>query len=114
MVVRVQAPLTAPPPSRVAMKHYDVSCLGTGPAGQKGAIQAAKLGRTVAVIEKNPVVGGAQVNTGTIPSKALREAVITLTGADKRNMLGSSYRPKKDVTIADLVGFSQQIIRHEW
>jgi NAD(P) transhydrogenase len=96
------------------MKHYDVICIGTGPAGQKGAIQAAKLGRTVAVIEKNPVVGGAQVNTGTIPSKALREAVITLTGADKRNMLGSSYRPKKDVTVADLVGFSQQIIRHEW
>ncbi|MEQ8846363.1 Si-specific NAD(P)(+) transhydrogenase [Botrimarina sp.] len=96
------------------MKHYDVICIGTGPAGQKGAIQAAKLGRTVAVIEKNPVVGGAQVNTGTIPSKALREAVITLTGADKRNLLGASYRAKKDVTVADLVGFSQQIIRHEW
>ena len=96
------------------MKHYDVICIGTGPAGQKGAIQAAKLGRSVAVIEKNPVVGGAQVNTGTIPSKALREAVITLTGADKRNLLGASYRAKKDVTIADLVGFSQQIIRHEW
>lgn len=96
------------------MKHYDIVCIGTGPAGQKGAIQAAKLGRTVAVIEKNPVVGGAQVNTGTIPSKALREAVITLTGADKRNLLGASYRAKKDVTVADLVGFSQQIIRHEW
>ncbi len=96
------------------MKHYDIICIGTGPAGQKGAIQAAKLGRSVAVIEKNPVVGGAQVNTGTIPSKALREAVITLTGADKRNLLGASYRAKKDVTVADLVGFSQQIIRHEW
>lgn len=96
------------------MKHYDVVCIGTGPAGQKGAIQAAKLGRTVAVIEKNPVVGGAQINTGTIPSKALREAVITLTGADKRNLLGANYRAKKDVTVADLVGFSQQIIRHEW
>lgn len=96
------------------MKHYDVICIGTGPAGQKGAIQAAKLGRSVAIIEKNPVVGGVQVNTGTIPSKSLREAVITLTGADKRKVLGASYRPKRDITVADLAGFSQQIIRHEW
>ena len=95
-------------------KHYDVIVIGTGPAGQKGAIQAAKLGRSVAIIEKNPVVGGVQVNTGTIPSKSLREAVITLTGADKRKVLGASYRPKRDVTVADLGGFSQQIIRHEW
>ncbi|MEN0109679.1 MAG: Si-specific NAD(P)(+) transhydrogenase [Planctomycetota bacterium] len=95
-------------------KHYDVLVIGTGPAGQKGAIQAAKLGRSVGVIEKDPVVGGAQVNTGTIPSKALREAVITLTGADKRNLLGASYRAKKDVTVADLAAFSQQIIRMEW
>ena len=96
------------------MKHYDVIVIGTGPAGQKGAIQAAKLGRSVAIIEKSPVLGGAQVNTGTIPSKALREAVVLLTGADRRKLLGSSYMPKKDVTISDLHGFSQQIIRHEW
>ena len=95
-------------------KHYDVLVIGTGPAGQKGAIQAAKLGRSVAIIEKSPVVGGVQVNTGTIPSKALREAVITLTGSDKRNLLGASYRAKKNVTVADLGAFSQQIIRHEW
>lgn len=95
-------------------QHYDVLVIGTGPAGQKGAIQAAKLGRKVGIIEKNPVVGGVQVNTGTIPSKALREAVVTLTGADKRNLLGASYRAKKNVTIADLASFSQQIIRHEW
>ncbi|MGL4513652.1 MAG: Si-specific NAD(P)(+) transhydrogenase [Lacipirellulaceae bacterium] len=96
------------------MKHYDVVVIGTGPAGQKGAIQAAKLGRKVAIIEKSPVVGGTQINTGTIPSKALREAVVILTGADRRNLFGASYRAKKDVTVADLVSFSQQIIRHEW
>ncbi|TWT90745.1 Soluble pyridine nucleotide transhydrogenase [Pseudobythopirellula maris] len=96
------------------MKHYDVLVIGTGPAGQKGAIQAAKLGKKVAIVEKNPVLGGAQINTGTIPSKALREAAIMLTGADRRSLLGSDYRPKRDVTIADLVAFSQQIIRHEW
>lgn len=96
------------------MKHYDVIVIGTGPAGQKGAIQAAKLGRSVAVIEKSNVLGGAQVNTGTIPSKALREAVVIFTKNDRRNLFGSAHRAKPDVTISDLVSFSQQIIRHEW
>ncbi|MEM6798830.1 MAG: Si-specific NAD(P)(+) transhydrogenase [Planctomycetota bacterium] len=96
------------------MKHYDCIVIGTGPAGQKGAIQAAKLGRSVAVIEKSPVLGGAQINTGTIPSKALREAVLHLTGANKRGLFGESYRVKNDVTVADLAAVSQQVIRHEW
>lgn len=96
------------------MKHYDCVVIGTGPAGQKGAIQAAKLGRNVAVIEKNAVLGGAQINTGTIPSKALREAVLHLTGANKRGLFGASYRVKNDVTVADLAAVSQQVIRHEW
>src|SRR5687768_10037287 len=65
------------------MKHYDCIIIGTGPAGQKGAIQAAKLGKRVAIIEKNSVLGGAQINTGTIPSKALREAALYLTGANQ-------------------------------
>lgn len=96
------------------MKHYDCVIIGTGPAGQKAAIQAAKLGKRVAIIERNQVLGGAQINTGTIPSKALREAALHLTGAAKRGLLGQSYRVKKDVTIADLVAISQQVIRHEW
>ncbi|MEO0586950.1 MAG: NAD(P)(+) transhydrogenase (Si-specific) [Planctomycetota bacterium] len=96
------------------MKHYDVVVIGTGPAGQKGAIQAAKLGKSVAIIEKNNVLGGAQINTGTIPSKALREAALHLTGANKRGLFGESYRVKKDISIADLVAVSQQVIRHEW
>jgi len=96
------------------MKHFDVAIIGTGPAGQKAAIQAAKLGKTVAIIEKNNVLGGAQVNTGTIPSKALREAALHLTGANKRGLFGESYRVKKDISIADLVSVSQQVIRHEW
>ncbi len=96
------------------MKHYDCIVIGTGPAGQKGAIQAAKLGRSVAVIEMSPVLGGAQINTGTIPSKALREAVLHLTGANKRGLFGQSYRVKNDVTVADLAAVSQQVIRHEW
>jgi NAD(P) transhydrogenase len=87
--------------------------LGTGPGGQKAAIQAAKLGKRVAAIEKNPVVGGAGINTGTIPSKALREAVLFLTGSNKRTLFGDNFRPKRDITIADLIFVSQQVIHNE-
>jgi len=96
------------------MKHYDCVVIGTGPAGQKGAIQAAKLGKSVAIIEKNKVLGGAQVNTGTIPSKALREAVLQLTAGNRRGTFSPSRRMNEKVTIADLVSFSQRVIRHEW
>src|SRR2546423_7503435 len=95
------------------MRHYDCAVIGTGPAGQKAAIQAAKLGKKVAIIEKNPTVGGATINTGTIPSKALREAVLHLTGASKRGLFGESYRVKRDITVADLIYVSQQVIQHE-
>lgn len=96
------------------MKHYDIVIIGTGPSGQKGAIQAAKLGKKVAIIEKQPVLGGAQVNTGTIPSKTLREAVVQLTGSSRRGLFGESYRVKKTITIADLMAASQNVIRFEW
>ena len=96
------------------MRHFDLAVIGTGPAGQKGAIQAAKLGKKVAIIERNQVVGGVAVNTGTIPSKALREAALHLTGANVRGLFGESYRVKRNVTIQDLVAVSQQVIRHEW
>ena len=96
------------------MKHFDCIVIGTGPAGQKGAIQAAKLGKRVAIIEKNPVLGGTQINTGTIPSKALREAALHLTGANQRGLFGSTQQVKKHITIADLTAVSQQVIRHEW
>ena len=96
------------------MKHYDIAVIGTGPAGQKGAIQAAKFGKSVCIIEKEPVVGGVMVNTGTIPSKALREAVLHLTGASKRGLFGQSYRVKRNITIADLINVSDRVIRTEW
>jgi len=87
--------------------------IGTGPAGQKAAIQAAKLGKHVVIIEKNNVVGGAAINTGTIPSKALREAALHLTGQGKRGLFGESHRVKRDITIADLIHVSQQVINGE-
>ena len=96
------------------LKHYDCIVIGTGPAGQKAAIQAAKLGHSVAIIEKNNVLGGAQINTGTIPSKALREAALHLTGAGHGALFGDTRRVKKEITIGDLIAISQQVIRSEW
>jgi NAD(P) transhydrogenase len=95
------------------MKHYDLVVIGSGPAGQKAAIQGAKLGRRVCIIEKNPVLGGAGINTGTIPSKALREAVLYLTGTNKRALFGENFRAKRDITIEDLTYVSQQVIHNE-
>ncbi|MCE9591923.1 MAG: Si-specific NAD(P)(+) transhydrogenase [Planctomycetes bacterium] len=96
------------------MRHYDCAVIGTGPAGQKAAIQAAKLGKNVCIIEKSPFVGGAQINTGTIPSKALREAVLHLTGANRKGIFGESSRVKRNITIADLSSISGNVIRREW
>jgi NAD(P) transhydrogenase len=95
------------------MRHFDLLVIGSGPAGQKAAIQAAKLGKKVCIIEKSNVLGGASINTGTIPSKALREAVLHLTGLNKRNLFGESYRVKRNITIADLIYVSQQVVHNE-
>src|SRR5262245_5560867 len=95
------------------MRHFDCDVTGTVPAGQKAAIQAAKLGKRAVVIERNQVLGGAAINTGTIPSKALREAVLHLTGASYRGLFGESYRVKRNITVADLIFVSEQVIRHE-
>ncbi len=96
------------------MRNFDVAVIGTGPAGQKAAIQAAKLGKRVCIIEKNNVVGGASINTGTVPSKALREAVLHLTGASTRSLFGGeSGRVKKDITVSDLIYVSKQVIMNE-
>lgn len=95
------------------MRHFDVAVIGTGPAGQKAAIQAAKLGKRVCIIEKENVLGGAAINTGTVPSKALREAVIHLTGVGRRSLFGDMSRVKRNITIADLIYVSQQVIHHE-
>jgi NAD(P) transhydrogenase len=95
------------------MRHFDCAVIGTGPAGQKAAIQAAKLGKSVVIIEKSNVLGGATVNTGTIPSKALREAVMHLTGIGQRGLFGDMARSKKAITIADLIYVSQHVIHTE-
>lgn len=95
------------------MDRYDLCVIGSGPAGQKAAVQAAKLGKRACVVERAEVVGGAAINTGTIPSKALREAILHLTGFKHRGMLGESYQVKSKITVEDLTSWCQQIIRAE-
>jgi len=92
---------------------YDLVVIGSGPSGQRAAIQAAKLGKRVAVIEKRRVVGGVCVNTGTIPSKTFREAVLHLSGFRERGIYGSSYTVKQDIQIEDLLFRVEQVIRSE-
>ena len=95
------------------MYDYDVLVVGSGPGGQKAAIAAAKLGRRVALVERRHMVGGVCINTGTIPSKTLREAVLYLTGLNQREMYGQSYRLKEDITVADLAARTQHVIGRE-
>ena len=92
---------------------YDLVVIGSGPSGQRAAIQAAKLGKHVAVIEKRRVVGGVCVNTGTIPSKTFREAVLHLSGFRERGIYGTSYRVKQDIKIEDLLFRVEHVIRSE-
>jgi NAD(P) transhydrogenase len=92
---------------------FDVLVIGSGPGGQKAAIAAAKLDRRVGIIERPGMMGGVCVNTGTIPSKTLREAVLYLTGVDQREMYGQSYRVKDDITIADLSARTHHVVSRE-
>ncbi|HET9875522.1 MAG TPA: Si-specific NAD(P)(+) transhydrogenase [Mycobacterium sp.] len=95
------------------MREYDIVVIGSGPGGQKAAIASAKLGKSVAVIERGRMIGGVCVNTGTIPSKTLREAVIYLTGMSQRELYGASYRVKDKITPADLLARTQHVIGKE-
>ena len=95
------------------MRHYDLCVIGSGPGGQKAAVQAAKLGKDVCIIERREVVGGVAINTGTIPSKALREAIVHLTGLKHRSFFGESYKVKQDITVEDLIYWCQQVIKGE-
>ncbi|MEM7194520.1 MAG: Si-specific NAD(P)(+) transhydrogenase [Pseudomonadota bacterium] len=85
------------------MQHYDIIILGSGPAGKTAAIQSAKLGKNVALIDGMEQVGGVCVHTGTIPSKTLRETVLNLTGWRERGFYGRSYRAKADISAGDLM-----------
>src|SRR5919201_6750160 len=95
------------------MQTYDLIVIGSGPAGQRAAIQGAKSGKQVALIEKREVLGGTCINTGTIPSKTMREAVLHLSGFYYQNIYGVNYRVKDRITMADLAFRVQHVIKTE-
>ncbi|HTB48400.1 MAG TPA: Si-specific NAD(P)(+) transhydrogenase [Acetobacteraceae bacterium] len=95
------------------MNSYDFIVIGSGPAGRRAAIQAAKLGRSVLVVDKGRRVGGVSVHTGTIPSKTLRETVLNLTGWRERGFYGRAYRVKKDIEAKDLMARLHMTLDHE-
>jgi NAD(P) transhydrogenase len=95
------------------MRDFDLIVIGSGPAGQRAAIQAAKCGRKVVVIEQREVVGGACVNTGTIPSKTMREAVLHLSGFQFQGIYGVNYHVKEKIAMADLGFRVNQVVKTE-
>ncbi len=98
---------------RTVLANYDFIIIGSGPAGRRAAIQAAKLGKSVLVVEKGRRVGGVSVHTGTIPSKTLRETVLNLTGWRERGFYGRAYRVKKDIQAKDLMMRLHMTLDHE-
>src|SRR3974377_749726 len=95
------------------MQTFHMIVIGSGPAGQRAAIQAAKSGKRVAVVEKSEFVGGVCINTGTTPSKTMREAVLHLSGYQYQSIYGVNYRVKDKITMADLAFRVQHVIRTE-
>src|SRR5215471_15012382 len=93
--------------------RYDLVVIGTGPAGQKGAIAAAKLGKRVAVIDRKEMVGGVCLHTGTIPSKTLREAILYFSGIGQRAFYGRDYSLKSEISVADLSFRVQAVLTRE-
>jgi NAD(P) transhydrogenase len=92
---------------------FDLLAIGSGPGGQRAAIAAAKLGKRVAIVDRKGMTGGVCVNTGTIPSKTLREAVLYLTGMNQRELYGASYQVKDEITMSDLTARTTHVIARE-
>jgi NAD(P) transhydrogenase len=95
------------------MQNYDLMVIGSGPAGRRAAVQAAKLGKSVVVVDKGRRLGGVSVHTGTIPSKTLRETVLNLSGWRERGFYGRGYRVKQDISTNDLVQRLHKTLDHE-
>jgi len=95
------------------MQNFDMIVIGSGPSGRRAAVQTAKLGKSVLVVEKGRRVGGVSVHTGTIPSKTLRETVLNLSGWRERGFYGRSYRVKQDIGASDLMARLHKTLDHE-
>lgn len=96
------------------MKHYDLIVIGSGPAGERGAAQAAHVGKRVALIERYPRIGGAGINTGTVPSKTLRESAMYYAGLRQRGLLGIDYSLKPNMAVANFMQREHIVIENEY
>ena len=105
--------LTTEATNREMAERYNLVVIGSGPAGQKAAIQAAKLGKRVAIVDRRQMLGGVCVHTGTIPSKTMREAILYLSGFRQRAFYGKSYSVKADITVKDLAFRVGSVLRRE-
>ena len=92
------------------MEAYDLVILGAGPAGEKGAAQAAYFGNRVAIVERAPHVGGAGINTGTVPSKTLRETALYFSGLGTRGLYGVDYAVKPNLTVRDFMHREREVV----
>lgn len=96
------------------MEHFDLIVIGSGPAGEKGAAQAAYFNKRVAIIERAAHVGGAGINTGTLPSKTLRETALYFSGLRQRGLYGIDYSLKENLSITDFMYRKQIVVENEW
>jgi NAD(P) transhydrogenase len=94
-------------------EHYDLIVIGAGPAGEKGAAKASRYGKRVALIEREPYLGGAGINTGTVPSKTLRESALYFSGLQQRGLYGIDYSLKENLTIKDFMHRERKVVREE-
>jgi len=93
---------------------FDLVVIGSGPAGEKGAAQAAYFGKRVAIVERANCLGGAGINTGTVPSKTLRETALYFSGLRQRGLYGIDYTLKENLSVSDFMFRKQIVIENEW
>src|ERR1700690_176049 len=95
------------------MEHYDLIVIGSGPAGEKGAEQAARFGKRVAMIERAEHLGGAGINTGTVPSKTLRETALYFSGLQQRGLYGIDYSLKDELSVREFMHREHIVVSNE-
>jgi len=96
-----------------ALEMFDLVVIGCGPAGEKAGAQAAYFGKRVAVVERAPVVGGSCINTGTVPSKTLRESALYFSGLQQRGLYGIDYSLKENLTVHDFMHHERAVVEME-
>lgn len=96
------------------VERFDLVVIGAGPAGEKGAVQAAYFGKRVCLVERAPRPGGTAVNSGTIPSKSLRETALALASLRQRGLYAVDWTIRPDVTLADLMHRERLVVEAEW